>query len=119
MAETAACSPATAEPAGWAAALPWAGTALDPGGSTEGTGSRALVWFEAAVCVEDIQDMARVCRFCGARRVGLDWSAPGQPPGVRKNNFTIASTGWLLMLSGALSPTAGARTRRQDHLRRQ
>jgi hypothetical protein len=54
-------------------------------------------------CAEDIQDAAQLCRFCGARRVGQEWSAPARPAGIRKNNFTIASTGWLLLLSGAFS----------------
>lgn len=54
-------------------------------------------------CAEDIQDAARLCRFCGARRDGSEWSAPTQPAGVRKSNFTIASTGWLLLLSGGFS----------------
>ena len=54
-------------------------------------------------CAEEIQDAALLCRFCGARRVGEQWSEPARPTGTRKNNFTIASTGWLLMLSGAAS----------------
>jgi hypothetical protein len=54
-------------------------------------------------CAEDIQDAAVVCRFCGARRVGDLWSERAQSTLARKNNFTIASTGWLLLLSGALS----------------
>ena len=54
-------------------------------------------------CAEDIQDAALLCRFCGARRVGTEWREPAQPPAKRKSNFTVASTGWLLLLSGALS----------------
>ena len=54
-------------------------------------------------CSEDIQDAATLCRFCGARRVGETWSEPAQLVAKRKTNFTIASTGWLLLLSGAFS----------------
>jgi hypothetical protein len=52
-------------------------------------------------CAEEIQDAALLCRFCGARRLGSEWSAPARPTSTRKSNFTIASTGWLLLLSGA------------------
>jgi hypothetical protein len=54
-------------------------------------------------CAEDIKDAAQVCRFCGARRVANEWSAPELLPATRTNNFTIVSTGWLLLLSGVLS----------------
>ncbi len=58
-------------------------------------------------CAEQIRDEAALCRFCGARRVDGTWSALDfageRRASASKSNFTIASTGWLLLLSGAWS----------------
>lgn len=64
-------------------------------------------------CAEDIQDTARLCRFCGAEKRSKngvdDWQRPTTPPttttlaptpAVRaKGHFTLRSAGFLLILS--------------------
>ncbi len=45
-----------------------------------------------------------LCRFCGARRVNGNWQAPQPgptpPTPPARSNFTLQSSGWLLVLSG-------------------
>jgi hypothetical protein len=54
-------------------------------------------------CAEEIQDEAKLCRFCGAWLVDGTWQSPAAPAFAAKErrSFTMYTTGWLLGLSGA------------------
>ena len=54
-------------------------------------------------CAEEIQDEARLCRFCGAWLVNGQWQSPAAPAFAAKErrSFTMLTTGWLLVVSGA------------------
>jgi hypothetical protein len=53
-------------------------------------------------CAEEIQDEARLCRFCGAWLVNGQWQSPAAPAFAAKprRSFTMLTTGWLLIVSG-------------------
>ena len=52
-------------------------------------------------CAEEIRDEAQLCRFCGAIRVDGQWRHLAKQKKGTDRNFTILTSGWLLLLSGA------------------
>lgn len=50
-------------------------------------------------CAEEIRDEAIVCRFCGAHRLGDEWSPPGIATPSTGPGFALRSSGVLFVIS--------------------